>query len=86
MLECLRYQEQIENKIVKHKNNRNESLVKNCRNIISLILQIGPNMLNPNMDFLLYYNPNSFHYKSTNNPIYVYMTILATYNGSTLPV
>lgn len=62
MLECARYQGRNGKGNVKRESSEKEGLVKNCQNIISVILQIGPKMLNPNMSFGLHYNLNPFHY------------------------
>lgn len=81
MLECVRYREWNGNEIVKRENDGKESLVKNCRDILSLILQIMLKMLNPNMGFGLHYNLNQFHYGPPNKPC----NVVLLYNSLVCP-
>lgn len=44
------------NGVVKRVNNVKDGWVENCKNKMSLVLQIKPKILNPNISFELHYN------------------------------
>lgn len=55
------------NVIVKRENSGKEGWIKNYRNRMSLVFQIGPKILDANVDFKLHFITNSLHYRLPNN-------------------